>query len=115
MEKRRHKRFPITGVATLQFEDNGEIKTMQVMLSSISSVGIGLYADSPIETNKNVSVTINFISSGGTKKSVVEGSVVYNKDLGKLHFVGIEFNEDVNPINQPLLYEHIQNNLTFDK
>jgi len=115
MEKRQHKRFPITGIAALQFEDNGEIKTIQATLSSISSVGIGLYADNPIEINKNVSVTINFISSGGTKKSVVEGSVVYNKDLGKLHFVGIQFNEDVNPVNQPLLYEHIKNILTFDK
>jgi hypothetical protein len=114
MPKRSHKRFPITGIATLHFEEKGEMKTTQAMLSSISSVGIGLYADMNIEPNKQVSITINFISVGGIKNSVIEGSVVYNKNIGNIHFVGIQFNEAVNGENQPLLYEHIKNILAFD-
>ena len=84
--QRRHERFAITGIATLQFENKGEIKTMQATLSTISSVGIGLYADNPIKTNKHVSLTINFISEGGIKNNSIEGSVIYNRDLGNIFY-----------------------------
>jgi hypothetical protein len=115
MTKRRHKRFPITGIATLQFEDEGKIKTIQGIPGSISSVGMGLYVDNPIEANKQVSIIISFISiGGGMEDSVIEGSVVYSKDLGEIHFVGIQFNEAVNSKNQPLLYKHIENILAFE-
>jgi hypothetical protein len=115
MIKRKYKRFPITGTATLQFEDEGKSRTILAVLSNISTVGMGLYTDNPIETNKQVSVTINFISTDGIEDSVIEGSVVCNKDLGNIHFVGIQFNEYVNPKNQPVLFKHIQNILAFDK
>jgi hypothetical protein len=115
MTKRRHKRFSITGIATVQFEDEGTIKTTQGILCSISSVGMGLHIDKPIEANKQVSIAISFVSIGGVENTVIEGSVVYNKELGKSHFVGIKFNEAVSSENQPLLYVHIQNILSFDK
>jgi len=115
MIKRRHKRFPITGTATLQFEDEGESRTILAVLSNISTVGVGLYTDNPIEANKQVSVTINFISIDGIEDSIIEGSVVCTKELGNIHYVGIQFNEYVNPKNQPVLFKHIQNILAFDK
>ena len=103
-------------MSTLQFEDQGEIKTSQGKLGSISYVGMGLYADNPIKANKKVLITMNFISiGGGIKDSAIEGRVLYNREIGKIYFVGIEFNEAVNPKNQPLLYKHIQNIYTFDK
>jgi len=115
MEKRRHKRFSLTGIATLQLEDDGNNKSIQGLLGSISSVGMGLYIDNPIEANRQVSIAISFISiGGGIKDSVIEGSVVYSKDLGNNHFVGIQFNEAVNSKNQPLLYKHIENILAFE-
>ena len=115
MTKRKHKRFPITGTATLQFEDEGKSRTIPAVLTSISTVGMGLYTNNPIEANKQVSVTINFISIDGIEDSVIEGSVVFNRDIGNIHFVGIQFNEYVNPQNQPVLFKHIQNILAFDK
>jgi hypothetical protein len=115
MTKRKQKRFSLTGVATMQLEDNGKKKSIQGVLGSISSVGMGLYVDKPVEANKQVSIAISFISiGGGIKDSVIEGSIVYNKDLGKIHFVGIQFNEAVNSKNQPFLYKHIQNILAFE-
>ena len=115
MTKRKHKRFSLTGIATLQCEDEGEDKSIQGVLGSFSSVGMGLYVDTPIEANKQVSIAISFISiGGGIKESVIEGSVVYSRDLGKIHFVGIQFNEAVNSHNQPFLYKHIQNILAFE-
>ena len=116
MIKRQHKRFSITGMTTLQFEDQGEIKTSQGILGSISYVGMGLYVDNPIKANKQVSIAMNFVSvGGGIKDSVIEGRVLYNREIGKIYFVGIEFNELVNSNNQPLLYKHIQNIYSFDK
>jgi hypothetical protein len=115
MEKRRHKRFSLTGTATLQLEDGGDNKSIEGVLGSISSVGMGLYAHNPIEANKQVSIAISFISiGGGVKDTIIEGRVVYSKDLGKIHFVGIQFNEAVTSNNQPLLSKHIENILAFE-
>jgi len=115
MIKRKHKRFPITGTATLQFEDEGKRRTIPAVLNSISTVGMGLYANNPIEANKQVSVRISFISIDGIEDIVIEGSVVFSRDIGNIHFVGIQFNEYVNPKNHPVLFKHIQTILAFDK
>ena len=115
MEKRRHKRFSLTGTAILQLENEGDKRSIEGILGSISSVGMGLYANNPIEADKKVSIAISFISvGGGIKDSVIEGRVVYSKDCGKMHFVGIQFNETVNSKNQPLLHKHFENILTFE-
>ena len=76
---------------------------------------MGVYADNPVEVNKQVSVTVNFISLEGIEDTVIEGRILYDKDLGNIHFVGIQFNEDVNSENQPVLFKHIQNILAFEK
>ena len=115
MNKRRHKRFSLTGTAILQLEDEGDNKSIEGILGSISSVGMGLYANNPIEANKKVSIAISFISvDGGIKDSALEGRVVYSKDFGKIHLVGIQFNENVNPKKQPLLHKHIENILALE-
>ena len=114
MEKRRHKRFSITGTAILRLADEGDNQSIEGILGSISSDGMGLYANNPIEADRKVSVAISFISvGGGMKDSFIEGRVVYNKDFGKIHWVGIRFNETVNSRNQPLLHKHIENILAF--
>lgn len=113
INQRRHKRVPITGNATLKFEDKGEIKSIQSLPGSISLGGIGLYSDDPIEDNTDVSITINFMSLDGIKTDFIEGCVVYNKNIGEICFLGIQFNKELNPENQPALYEHIQKILTL--
>ena len=115
INQRRHKRVPITGTATLKFEDKGEIKSIQTMTVNISLGGIGLYSDDPIEDDTDVSITINFISVDGIKTDSIEGCVVYNKNIGGIYFMGIQFNKELNSENQPALYEHIQKILIWDK
>jgi c-di-GMP-binding flagellar brake protein YcgR len=115
INQRRHKRVPITGTATLKFEDKGEFRSIQALLGSISLGGIGLYADDPIEDDTGVSITINFISVDGIKTDSIEGCVVYNKNIGGIYFMGIQFNKKINSENQPALYKHIQKILTWDK
>lgn len=87
---------------------------MQAMTCSISLGGIGLYSDDSIEDDTNVSITINFLSADGIRTDSIEGCVKYNKKIGDIYFMGIQFDEEVSPINQPSLYERIQKILTWD-
>ncbi len=108
LDKCEHKRSPITGTATLKFEDKGRIQSIQTAPGNISLGGIGLYADNPIEIDTKVSITLNFISTDGIKTDSLEGCVIYSKDIGNIYFIGIKFNKEINPENQPSLYEYIQ-------
>lgn len=113
--RREHKRVPITGIATLKFENKGKIQSIQALPGSISLGGIGLYSDDPIEIDTNVLLTINFISIDGVKNDSIEGHVIHYKNIGGTYFMGIQFNEEINSKNQPSLYEYLQKILTWDK
>jgi c-di-GMP-binding flagellar brake protein YcgR len=115
INQRRHKRVPITGTVTLKFKDKGEFRLIQAVPGSISLGGIGLYADDQIEDETDVLITINFISLEDIKTDSIEGCVVYSKNMGGIHFMGIRFNEEVNPENHTALYEYILKILTWDK
>jgi c-di-GMP-binding flagellar brake protein YcgR len=115
INQRRHKRVPITGTVALKFEDKGEFRLIQAVPGSISLGGIGLYADDRIEDETGVLITINFISLEDIKTDSIEGCVVHSKNMGGIHFMGIQFNEEVNPENHTALYEYIRKILTWDK
>jgi c-di-GMP-binding flagellar brake protein YcgR len=111
--KRQQKRVRITGTAILTFKNTGEIQTIQTMTTDISLKGIGLYCDVPIETSTTVSITIHFMSIDGTRTDHIEGQVISNQTIEGVCFMGIQFNEDITPNDQPLLYDHIQKSLTW--
>ena len=97
INQRKHKRIPITGTAILKFEDKGEFRSIQALPGSISLGGIGLYADDRIKDDTRLLITINFISLEDIKTDSIEGYVVYSKNMGGIHFRGIQFNEEINP------------------
>ena len=103
------------GTVILKIKDNGNVRSMSALPGSISLEGIGLYADNPIEDNTIISITINFLSYEGIKPVSIEASVVYSKNLGSIHFIGIKFKEKINSANHYLLYEHMQKILVADK
>jgi hypothetical protein len=112
MNQRKHKRVPISGVATVAFKDEKGLHSVQAMAGNMSLGGIGLYSDDPIKDEADVLTTINFISIGGSmEKAVIEGRVVYSKMIGHLYYIGVQFDEEINKTNQPSLYEHIEHNL----
>ncbi|MCL5022231.1 MAG: PilZ domain-containing protein [Nitrospirae bacterium] len=116
MNKRRHKRVPISATATLRFKEGNETQSVQTMAASIALGGIGVYSDNPVEIETDVSITIDFISSDGMiKSSSTEGRVVYDKTIGTMHFIGIQFDEELNAENQPALYEHLQKILSWNQ
>jgi hypothetical protein len=110
INRRRSKRIIISGSATLKFKKKGEIKSIETLIANISLRGIGLYSYSSIKVETSVSITTNFISlDGGLKTDSIEGRVVSNRKIGDTHFLGIQFNEEINAHNQPSLFKHLQN------
>ena len=115
INRRRSRRIIISGSATLKFKKRGEIKSIETLIANISLKGIGLYSYSSIKVETNVSITTNFISSdGGLKTYSIEGRVVSNRKIGHTHFLGIQFDEEINAQNQPSLFKHLQNILPAD-
>lgn len=114
--KRRHKRFSITGSADLTYRVKEKNQTIHALISDVSLSGIGLYIDVPLEDRVDVSLHITFISSDGSiKTDSIDGRIVYVRKFEEVYFIGIEFLEEINPINQPSLYEHMQNILMLDR
>jgi len=115
INRRRSKRIIISGSATLRFKKKGEIKSIETLIANISLRGIGLYSYSSIKVETRVSITTNFISlDGELKNDSIEGRVVSNRNIGDTHFLGIQFNEEINAQNQPSLFKHLQNVLPTD-
>ena len=75
-----------------------------------------MYSDEPIEIDRTVSITIDFISADGIiKTESLEGSVVYNKKIGEMFFMGVQFLEEVSPAGQPALHAHLKKVLSWDQ
>jgi c-di-GMP-binding flagellar brake protein YcgR len=109
--RRRHNRILISGSATLQFIKKGGIQSIQTLIANISLRGIGLYSYSSIKVGTSVSIAAFFISSdGGLRTDSIEGRVVNDRKIGNTHFLGIQFDEEINAQNQPSLFEHLHKN-----
>ncbi|MFZ3137145.1 MAG: PilZ domain-containing protein [Thermodesulfovibrionales bacterium] len=115
INRRQHKRIIISGSATLEFNKKGEIQSIQTLIANISLQGIGLYSYSSIKVETSVSITINFISlDGGLKTDSIKGRVINIRKIGNTHFLGIQFDEEIDAQNQPSLFKHLQNILPTD-
>ncbi len=44
----------------------------------------------------------------------LQGESVYVRDMGGMYFIGTKFDEEINPIKQPSVHEHLQKVLTGD-
>jgi c-di-GMP-binding flagellar brake protein YcgR len=109
MTNRRYTRVLITGIATLKFEEKEKVRSVQTVISNISLGGIGVYSYNPLELNKCVSMTVNFISGDGILKTdSISGHIRCHKKIDNTYFVGIRFNEELNAEHQPLLFRHIR-------
>ena len=113
--KRRHKRFSVKGFADLKSAVQEKDQIIRTLISDISFSGSCLYLDALIyldalfEENLNVSLTISLISGDGSVKTdTIDGRIVYIKKKEGMHFMGIEFLEEINHKDQPSLYEHME-------
>ena len=81
------------------------------MLCDIAAGGLGLYLDSPLPMDTDVSMDIHFIAADGTLKTdSIEGRAIYAIKIGRMYFTGIEFyDKPVSPSKNPLLHAHLLN------
>lgn len=79
------------------------------MVSGISFGGVGLYLVQPVESGTKVNVENRFLTVGGQfKTEAVRGTTIYSKYLRDIYLVGIEFDQELNPRDQPDLYSRIR-------
>lgn len=106
--KRRHKRYSVTGSAAVKYEFAGQSRVIHALITDISLSGVGLYLDVPLEDSIDVSLDISFLSSTGSiATDRVGGRIVYVKKFQNVYFTGIQFDEDISRNNQPALFEHL--------
>jgi c-di-GMP-binding flagellar brake protein YcgR len=118
--KRKHRRYSVTGYAALKYKAQEQDQiVLHTLITDISLSGIGLYSDVPLEDNIDVSLDIAFISiEGPIKTDAIDGHIVYVRkleDIEDVYFAGVQFHEEINRFNQPLLYEHLQSISILDK
>jgi hypothetical protein len=108
IDRRRHNRIVISGSAVLTVIKGGKPQSIQTLIANISSHGIGLYSYSSIKVSTPVSLVVHFISlDGRVKTDSIQGRIVSNRKIGKTHFLGIQFDEEIDAQNQPSLFEHL--------
>jgi c-di-GMP-binding flagellar brake protein YcgR len=114
INKRQHKRIPLASFATVRRAGETEPdRLIQTFTADISMSGIGLYSDTPLDLDTDLAIAIHFMGQGGLITEQIEGRIVYVNEIGKFYFVGIQFREEISPVNQPLLHERLQRILDF--
>lgn len=102
--------MPLSAIVKLLFDEGDGPSPLQGMVADISLTGIVLYLGKPLEGGAEVTLEILFHVSGGEVKSeTVKGTTIYSNRIQNVYFVGIEFNQELNPKLQPALYSRIQN------
>jgi len=108
INKRYHTRIPISGIANIEFQDKGKIRSIHTVIANVSLRGMGVYAYNSLKIKTEVSITMNFIFSDGSLKSdSLTGHVISSKKIDNTYFIGIHFEEKVDPKKQPFLFEYI--------
>ncbi len=107
INKRRNTRIPISGIANIEFKDHGKIHSIQTVIANVSLRGMGVYAYNSIKIKTDVSITTTFVfSDGSLKTDSLTGRIISNKKIENTYFIGIQFNEEIDPENQPYLSDY---------
>ena len=101
--------------ALVKNKNDRDALPVETLVANISRSGLGLYSYTNMEKGISVSIEITFISLKGYKqKDTVEGEIVWLSKLGRLYFIGIVFDEELNLSKQPVLYEHFWKVTSWD-
>ena len=115
IDNRRHKRVPFSAVAAVSYKDKVNVYAIEAFIADMSMSGVGLYSETAIEIDRDISLFIEFPGNDGMSRTdSIGGHVVYSNLLGTKYFTGIEFNELINPLRQPFLFERLQRILAWE-
>jgi hypothetical protein len=110
-DERKHRRAPLTAHVTLLVGKAEPPVVRHAMIADISLGGAGLYLDEPVEDGIEVKLEISFQAGGGTKTETVRGKTIYSYHIKDTYYVGIEFDQELNPLHQLYLCKRIQESL----
>jgi len=115
-DARREKRYPVYATALVRNRSGGKSPSETIVaIANISRSGLGLYCFTAMRKGASVSLDITLMANGGEKqRDSVSGKVVWVSKKGSLYFIGIAFDEYLNPEKQPVLYEHFRKITSMD-
>ncbi|MEK6583039.1 MAG: PilZ domain-containing protein [Nitrospirota bacterium] len=111
---REHQRYPISATADIKIKDENN-SSIDTLVANISKSGLGVYSYVSIPDGTPVSVDLSFIGIKGLEKDTIEGKIIHSSKLGSLYYVGVLFDEEINPAAQPLLYGHFWRIVELEK
>lgn len=102
---RKHQRYQyIASAAIRAIKSDADPDT--VMVNNISLGGMGVYSEKQYDIGVEISIEVNFISMYGSEvKDTIYGKISSVAKKDDLHFIGISFGEELNPDNQPNMFE----------
>ncbi|MEJ2313699.1 MAG: PilZ domain-containing protein [Nitrospirota bacterium] len=108
-KKRRHKRAPLSAHVRLLVDEGARTLILRGLIVEISLSGAGLYLAQPPDVGAQVKLELSYlVASGEIKTETVGGTAIYSKYIHDTYFVGIEFDRELDPKDQPDLYSRIQ-------
>jgi hypothetical protein len=106
VEGRRWYRYNFFGKAEITV--SADETASDASIANISFAGLGVYSPVLIRRGKKIKVNISFIDSNGkVQNENIAGKVDWVSKLGKSYLMGIFFDEELNPVKQPLLVKHL--------
>jgi hypothetical protein len=111
-KERKHRRIPLTANVMLLAGESAYAMVRQATIADISLGGVGIYNEFPLKVGVRVKLYICFIAAGGTKTETVKGKTIYSYRIGNTYYIGIEFDQELNPSHHPELFTHIKNTLS---
>jgi c-di-GMP-binding flagellar brake protein YcgR len=112
-DKRKHKRTYLTAHVSLAIGESEPPLVRHATIGDISRGGVGLYLTSPLEVGTKVKLEIRFLVIGGLKTETIKGKTIYLKHMEDTYYVGVEFDQELNPLQHPELFTHIENVLNW--
>jgi hypothetical protein len=111
-ENRKNKRVRLLAHVMLLLEEVESPLVIRGVIADISLGGIGLHLFQPIEDGVKVKLEIRFsVGRGEIKTETTRGKTLYSYHIRDMYYVGIEFDQELNPLHHPFLCKRIQESL----
>jgi hypothetical protein len=106
-DRREYGRYPMFAVAEVTQKDRVALARLLTQVNNISEMGLGVYSDTYIESGAKISVQVEYQGTDGVmEKDSIDGMVAWVVPQDTLFYVGIVFEKELDPEEQPHLYRH---------
>jgi hypothetical protein len=106
-DRREFARYPMFAVAEITQKDRVALARILSQVNNISEMGLGVYSDTYIESGAKISVQVEYQGTEGVmEKDSIDGRVAWVVPQDNLFYVGIIFDKELDPEEQPKLYRY---------